>query len=385
MKRRSAVALLIETSNAYARGLLDGVVRYMEEHQRWSVYLPEQGRGASPPAWLRQWHGDGLIARVENAEIAEAVRRMKVPVVDVSAARLIEEIPWVETDDRGIIELALQHLMQRGFANFAFCGDARFAWSIWRKHYFEQQIKEAGHEPHVFELSASDAAGSSPDRQKKDLIRWLHALPKPVGIVTCYDILGQRILDVCRELEIDVPQQVAVIGVDNDRLLCDLCSPPLSSVIPDSRRTGYEAAKLLDRMMHGETVSGEGTLIPPLGIATRRSTDVLATDDPLVAKAMHFIREHACDGINVRDVLSAVASSRRVLEYRFKKITGYTPHEAIVLQRLDRVRQLLQDSDLAISVIADRAGFEHVEYMSAAFRKKVGVSPSAYRRKVQPR
>ena len=385
IKPRRQVALLIETSNEYARGLLDGIVRYMEEHQRWSIYLPEQGRGAKPPKWLKQWAGGGIIARVETPEIAAAIRPLKIPVVDVSAARLLPKLPWVETDDRAITHLAVEHLLQRGFANFAFCGDSSFAWSKWREKYFVEALAEQGHTCHVLDLPTPADAKGSPAKDRQRLDNWIQRLPQPVGIMACYDIRGQMLLEACRELEIDVPRQVAVIGVDNDRLLCDLCSPPLSSVIPDSRRTGYEAARLLDRMMNGETVGSERRLIPPLGVATRRSTDVLATDDPLVGMAMQFIREHACDGINVQDVLKAVDSTRRVLEYRFKQITGQTPHEAIVHQRLDKVRQLLHDTELSIAEIADRAGFEHVEYMSATFRKKTGLSPTAYRRKVQPK
>ncbi len=381
---RKEVALLIETSNEYARGLLDGVVRYMEEFQRWSIFLPEQGRGAKPPKWLKQWKGDGIIARIETPEIAAAMKQMPMPIVDVSAARLMPDLPCVETDDRAICQLAVEHLLQRGFANFAFCGDSSFAWSKWREKYFVEALAEQGYGCHVLDLPTSEDGKDSNPRNLQKLDRWIERLPQPIGIMACYDIRGQLLLEACRELEIDVPRQVAVIGVDNDRLLCDLCSPPLSSVIPDSRRTGFEAARLLDQMMKGEPVRHTQQLIPPLGVATRRSTDVLATDDPLVGMAMQFIREHACDGINVGDVLKAVDSTRRGLEYRFKQITGQTPHEAIVHQRIDKVRQLLHDTDLSIGDIADRAGFEHVEYMSATFRKKTGLSPTAYRRKVQP-
>ncbi|MBA2113625.1 AraC family transcriptional regulator [Bremerella alba] len=381
---RKEVALLIETSNEYARGLLDGVVRYMEEYQRWSIFLPEQGRGAKPPKWLKQWNGDGIIARVETPEIAAALKPLNIPIVDVSAARLIPELPWVETDDKAISEMAVEHLLQRGFSHFAFCGDSTFAWSKLREKYFVEALAEHGHGCHVLDLPTGEDGKNSTPKNVQKLDRWIERLPQPIGIMSCFDIRGQLLLEACRELEIDVPRQVAVIGVDNDRLLCDLCSPPLSSVIPDSRRTGFEAARMLDFMMKGQTPKEIMKLIPPLGIATRRSTDVLATEDPLVGMAMQFIREHACDGINVGDVLKAVDSTRRILEYRFKQITGQTPHEAIVHQRLDKVRQLLHDTDLSIGDIADRAGFEHVEYMSATFRKKTGLSPTAYRRKVQP-
>ncbi|MFI4876991.1 MAG: substrate-binding domain-containing protein, partial [Blastopirellula sp. JB062] len=260
-----------------------------------------------------------------------------------------------------------------------------FNWSKWREAKFVERLDQAKRRCHRFESTPRDSDAYSWTREKRRMAAWIEKLPKPIGLMACYDIKGQQILDICRELEIAVPEQVAVIGVDNDRLLCDLCDPPLSSVIPDTRTTGYEAASLLDRQMDGERLSGEGIFVPPLGIATRQSTDVTATDDPIIAKAMQFIREHACDGINVHDVLSVVPLSRRVLEYRFKEAAGKTPHEALVSVRLDRVRQLLRETQLSMADIADRTGFEHVEYMSVAFRKKTGMSPSEYRRHVQPK
>ncbi|MGY8766821.1 MAG: substrate-binding domain-containing protein [Pirellulales bacterium] len=385
MQSRKEIALLIETSNAYARGLVEGIIAYMREHEPWSIYLPEQGRGAAPPTWLENWKGDGLIARIETKEIGSIIRKTHLPVVDVSAGQFVENIPWVETDDAAIADLAVNHLIERGFRHLAFCDEPQFNWSVWRRDRFQQRIDEAGFDSHIFSAKPRSSPGFSWNREKKRLVRWIEQLPKPVGIMACYDIKAQQILDICRELEISVPQQVAVIGVDNDHLLCNLCTPPLSSVIPDTRRTGYEAAQLLDGLMHGEQVDSSGFLVEPLGIATRQSSDVLATDDQEVAQAMQFIREHACDGINVGDVLGVVPLSRRVLEYRFKNITGRTPHDAIAQQRLDRVRQLLQDTDLTMAEIADKAGFEHVEYMSAAFRKKLDISPSNYRKKVQPK
>jgi LacI family transcriptional regulator len=184
---------------------------------------------------------------------------------------------------------------------------------------------------------------------------------------------------VCRELEIAVPEEVAVIGVDNDRLLCDLADPPLSSVICNSRRNGYEAAALLNRMMSGESVPPEAHLIKPLGIETRQSTDILAIDDPDVAIAIRFIREHACRGIDVSDVLQQVPLSRRVLESRFRKILDRTPHQEITRLRIDRVKQLLAETDLSLSEIASRTGFQHDEYMTVAFKKQVGMPPSKFR------
>jgi LacI family transcriptional regulator len=237
-------------------------------------------------------------------------------------------------------------------------------------------VREAGHEARSFVPAATAADVAA---QAADLRRWLRELPKPVGIMACYDIRGQQVLDACRSAGLAVPAEVAVIGVDNDELLCDLASPPLTSVVPNAHRTGYEAAGLLDRLMAGKRVAAAPTLIAPLGVAARQSTDVLAVDDREVARAVQFIREHACDGINVGDVLRVVPLSRRVLEMRFQRLLGRTPREEILQARLGRVKQLLGETDLPLYLIAERTGFEHVEYLSVVFRREAGTTPSAFR------
>jgi len=197
--------------------------------------------------------------------------------------------------------------------------------------------------------------------------------------MACYDLRGQQVLDACRRRDIAVPDDVAVIAVDNDELLCALSDPPLSSIIPNTYRAGFAAAALLDRLMAGKKVKCLTHLIPPLGVSTRQSTDVLAIEDRNVVQAVRFIREHACDGINMGDVLKAAPQSRRVLERRFKKFLGRTPHEEILRIQFNRVKQLLSETVLPLAIIAERAGFDHVEYLSVAFKRTFGVPPSQYR------
>ncbi|HWF20255.1 MAG TPA: DNA-binding transcriptional regulator [Verrucomicrobiae bacterium] len=377
MTKRRKVALLIETSNAYARGLLQGVVRYIREHSPWSFYLPEQGRGDVPPGWLAHWRGDGIIARIENKDIANAVADSGLPAVDVSAARMLPSLPWVETDDAHISRVAAEHLLDRGFKHFGYCGDARFNWSNWRAEHFEKCIITAKHACHHYRPAI--ALNAPLEEQVSEIAEWLRNLPKPVAVMACYDIRGQQVLDACRNAGLAVPDEVAVIGVDNDELLCDLSSPPLSSVMPNTQRTGYEAAALLDRMMAGRPVAPKGHFISPLGVATRQSTDTLAIEDRVIARAVRYIREHAFEQINVERVLKAVPLSRRLFESRFKKLLGHTPHEEIIRVRMNRVKEMLTETDLSLADIAERTGFEHVEYLSAAFKKREGLPPNRYR------
>lgn len=376
MKKRPAVLLLIETSNAYARGLLAGIVRYARElHPPWSIRLVEQGRGDPPPAWLRTWRGDGIVARIETPLIAEAVTATGLPVVDVSAARHVPGVPWVETDDAAITRLAAEHLLERGFRQFAYCGEPGFNWSRWREASFVRHLAERRFNCSVFQPHTGRRRSS----EREALAAWIAALPKPVGVMACYDIKAQQLLDACRDADVAVPDEVAVIGVDNDELLCELSFPPLSSVIPDSNRAGYEAARLLDRLMAGERVPAEPVLVPPLGVATRQSTDVLAIEDRDIARAVRFIREHACDGINVDDVLRHVPLSRRAFEKRFLDRLGRTPHQEILRLKIFRAERLLAETDLTLAAIAERAGFRHAEYLSVAFKRVTGRTPGAYR------
>jgi LacI family transcriptional regulator len=352
-------------------------VGYVRERRTWSVYLSEHTRGDKAPAWLSSWDGSGIIARIENPSIAEALRPLKMPMVDVSAARLIPSLPWFETDDGAIAHLGAEHLLERGFTNFGYAGDSRFNWSKWREEHFVNSLRAAGHSCSVFTGARKRPGGA--DEETDALSHWIRSLPKPVGVMACYDFRGQQVLDACRRIGVAVPDEVSVVGVDDDDLLCELSNPPLSSVVPNTYRTGYEAAALLDEMMAGQKFKGEAHLIAPLGVATRQSTDVLAIHDRNVARALHYIRNNACDGINVQDVIKVVPQSRRLMEKRFVKFIGRTPHQEIIRVQLERVKQLLTQSELSIDEIATRCGFAHVEYLSVAFKRELGMPPSKYR------
>jgi LacI family transcriptional regulator len=380
MVKRLQVALLIETSNAYARGLLRGIHAYLRENRQWSVYLPEQGRGAAPPEWLKRWRGDGIIARIENLAIANAVRGKRLPTVDVSAWRFLPKLPCVETDNEAIAQLAFEHLRNCGFKNMAFCGDERFQWSRERREAFARLAVEAGFGIDTYPPAHDGRIRpASWQEEEKQLTAWVRQLAKPCGAMACYDIRGWQLLEVCRSAGVAVPDELAVVGVDNDDLLCNLSEPPLSSVIPDADRAGYQAASLLDRMMLTGQMADGLHLLKPTGMVIRQSSDVLAITDPNVSLAVRFIRDHAAEGIKVGDLLRAVPVSRRILEARFKKLLGHSPHDEILRVQLQRVKQLLEETDLPLKAIADRAGFKHVEYLSAVFKRQIGQPPGEYR------
>ncbi|MEM6690876.1 MAG: DNA-binding transcriptional regulator [Planctomycetota bacterium] len=380
MKRRS-VALLVETSNGYARGLLEGVISYTKANGNWSVHLTEQERGSPPPAWLNGWHGDGVIARIETDEIGRALKEKGLPVVDLSAARHISGVPWADTEDRAIARLAVDHFVERGFRHLGYCGVEGFVWSKRRSEHFHQLATSMGCRVHEHLSGPRYAVGFDPAREKRRISKWLQDLPKPIGVMGCYDFLAQQVLDACRETKIDVPEQVAVLGVDNDRLICELSEPTLSSIKPDTKRTGFEAACLLERMMNGEMLPTQEPLITqPLGVELRESTDTLAVEDEDIAKALSYIRRNVNANIRVTDVVGHCELSRRSLEHRFKKLLGITPSQEILRARMSRIQELLRDTDLSIAEVATRTGFEYGEYMAAAFRRETGKTPTEYRK-----
>ena len=375
--KRPVVALLVETSNRYSRELLRGIRDYSLEHGQWVLHLTEQGRGDLPPTWLKSWRGHGILARIENRSIEAAVRRTRTPVVNLSASGIGTDFPTVISDSSLVAQLAADHLVERGLRHFAYCGEARFTWSKRHGENFAAHLRRLGYKCHVFSSRAKEYENI--EQEQSALGEWLISLPKPAGIMACYDIRGHQVLEVCRQCQIQVPDELAVIGQHNDELLCELCHPPLSSVIPDPRRAGYEAARLLDCMMQGKPIKVGVHNIPPVGVATRQSTDLIAIPDHQVAAAVRFIRENACQRITVDDVLRAVPMSRTLLERKFRKYMGIAPYEEILRIKLRRANELLLSTDLPICEVAERTGFATAEYFSASFKQRFGFSPKGLR------
>lgn len=380
---RLRVALLIETSNRYGRDLLHGVHDWMSDAGNWSVRFTEQSRLAPLPEWLRTWDGDGIIARVDTDAAARTLRRLGKPVVDVSAERAKSEFARVTVDNVGVAHLAAEHLRERGLPHFAFCGDARFLWSTQRQRAYAARLRAWKRRVEVFEF-AGGVETSEAELARLDA--WLLALPKPVGVFVCYDGRAQQVLEACQRTGLQVPGRVAVVGVDNDEVVCDLCAPPLSSVLPNARRAGFEAARQLHAAMNsGRAPVRRSRAIEPIRVVPRQSTDVINVDDPALAAAVRYIRSHAGDGIDVGDVLPVAGMSRTHFERRFKHALGESPHRMIQTARLERVRQLLTETDLPIARIADLSGFQSPSYLSAVFRREQGETPFEFRRKRRAR
>jgi LacI family transcriptional regulator len=380
------VAILIETSRAYGRGLLEGVAHYVREHGPWSIYFRPHGLGEPPPRWLRNWKGHGILARIDNRQQARVLRGTGLPVVDLRGRLPGLGLPRVGVDNSAVTGLAFQHLRERGFRHYGFCGLPRgeHRHMDQRADDFQRLVQHAGFSCAVFEPPRRKRPLAWEGEQEQ-LARWLQKLAKPIGIMASHDDRGQQLLDACRRAGVLVPEQAAVISVENDTILCNLATPPLTSIDVNAPRVGYEAAALLDRLMAGKPPPRQGIFLDLCRLVTRQSTDVLAIDAPELALAVRFIRDHACAGINVADVLEHVPLSRSVLERQFRQVLGRTPKAEILRVQLDRCRQLLAETDLPLAQVAAKTGFRTEKYFGDIFYRKVGERAGAYRRRARLR
>lgn len=383
--RRRQVAVLIDFSRAYGRGLLSGVAKFVRERHEWSVQCEEWRWPDVVPAWFKNWRGDGIIARVEDWRMASILRGPRCPVVDVRGSVDDCGFPLITTENQTVANLVAEHFLQRGFRHYAFCGFVGANYSDQRSRLFQERLAQDGFACAVYAPPESSRDAQMIELERRGLLfqehlaRWLKSLPKPVGIMACNDIRGQQVLNACRRLNLAVPEEVAVVGVDNDEIFCELADPPLTSVALDTLRIGYEAAMLLERMMAGGKPPGQPVLIPPLGIVTRRSSDVLAMSDRQLAAGARFMREHLFENLTTNDLARAAGMSRRVFERRFVAQVGRSPKAEVLRLRLERVKDLLAETDWNLAQIAERTGFKYSEYLHTVFSQKIGITPGEYR------
>jgi LacI family transcriptional regulator len=347
------------------------------------MYFSERSVYDALPTWLRTWSGDGIISRAASPEVVKDAVKLRIPVVDLNEQFRGHSVPLITNDHVAIGQRAAHHLLERGFTRFGYVGHSGVPWSDRRLKGFAECLQAAEYD--CEEYVGKKRAGYRSLRQRswelelEDLAAWIGLMPKPVGIMAIDDFRGVQFLAACRLAGVAVPEQAAVIGVGNDDVACELATPPLSSVILNAQHMGYRAAHALDCLMRHESVSKDEVLIPPLDVISRQSTDVTAITDPIVAKAMQFIREKACQGINVKDVLQHVVVSRTALQHHFRGSLNQSIHDAIINTRLTRIKELLLHSKLSLEAIADRSGFKHTEYMISVFRQRIGCTPAKFR------
>jgi LacI family transcriptional regulator len=384
MREIPRVILLVETARGFGRELLRGIARYARLHGPWSFHItPGDYQQALPR--LKDWGGTGIIARITNQRITDAIIAAGVPTIALGLTdeQLRPESPLsnfceLSSDAVEVARLATDHLLKRQFSHFAYVGLEERHWSNRREAAFADRLREAGFELHVYRQPRrrQDRVW---ERERGILANWLRGLPTPLGLFACNDDRGREVLEACRLCGLNVPEDVAVLGVDNDEVFCDLADPPLSSVALNAETAGYRAAELLDGMMQGRIRKPRRVVVEALGVVTRRSTEVIAVKDPDVASALQFIRREQGTGISVDRVAEEVAMSRRSLEKRFRETIGRTILEEIQLVRLERAKRLLLETTYPISKVAQISGFGSAGYFIQFFQSRVGKTPRRFR------
>lgn len=369
------VILPIESSRGSGRDLLKGIVNYSRIHGPWSFHWEPAGLDEVLPR-LKDIKADGIILR-DSKRITE-ILNMSIPMILVRHSQ--QELPGqitVVTDSDTIGRMAAEHLLERGLKYFAYCGLEGYSWSLHRRDAFRISIEKAGFNTDVFDCMRFPSWND--DRSR--LTEWIVHLPKPVGMMCCNDDLGHQITQICKSCGIPIPDDIAIIGVDNDELVCGLSDPPLSSVAVNFERAGFECAALLDRLMQGIEVNKENVVVHATHIVTRRSTDIARVDDPEVAKAIQFIRNSGNKPIHVNDVVAAVSLTRRVLEKRFRKCLHRSILDEIRQTRANAISQMLVETNYSMLQIALSLGFSGTEHISRYFKKKKGMSLLQFRKK----
>ncbi len=379
MRNTPKVVLQIETSRAYGRGLLHGIAKYARMHGPWIFYREHSGLEKSLPK-LKDWGVTGIILR--DASNIEKIVSGNIPAIFAIHMEDKDKMPHmlhtVITDDDAIGTLAAEHLLDRGFQNFGYCGFDETQWSRARGNAFGRRIARNKFETHIYTSLTKKHSWSE---ELASVAAWLISLPKPVGIMACNDDRAQHILEAAKIINVKIPEEAAVVGVDNDELLCELSDPPLSSIALNTEKGGYEAAAILDKLMAGKHIKGRIISIEPVKVVVRRSTDILAVNDDEVAAAVEYIRNHAREKILIKNVVNATTTSRRNLQKQFRRILGRSILDEIKRVHAEHIAYMLTETNFSLSYIAESLGYNNMYNLSRFFREAKGINALTYRKR----
>jgi len=385
-RKRKRVLLLIESSRACGNGLISGISQYARQYDHWTLRIDEeQSMSESAVRRIDNWKGDGIIARTFSREVYHALARHPCSVVELcgDGETIFADF---RNDNEKIAELAVRHARELGYTRFAFYAFGDVGWAKERSAFFQRDLKKLGFSCEALHQRFKRRDNAHPlwhRRFEPELHAWLRSLPFPIFLWAASDVQAIRVLEACIDLEIRVPEDIAILGTDNDWLLCNALTPPLSSIQTDTVRIGVEAARLLDARMNGQSLNSAPVLFPPLGIVKRQSTDFMSIDDTDVISALQLIREQATNGLRVSDVARQVALSQNTLCRRFHRFLGRTPEQEILRVRIERAKELLLLPDVSVEEIAEQTGFGAAEYFMKVFLRKTGLTPVCYRRRYQ--
>ena len=387
------VALIIDTLGSYGRGLLSGIARYVQTHIGWRVIYEERKGIDRLPPWMVRGCCDGVIARLRDGGQLRSLVRLDVPIVSLGEVnQRPASVPEILSDHRMIGQMAAHHFMERRINQFAYFGSANAVFSNLRLAGFREYLSEHNCPIELFGEEKWDFGVPKYKRrgdvfwEDSRLNEWLLKLPKPIGIMACNDYFGRILLSHCQRLNLHVPNEIAVLGVDNDEILCELSVPPLTSVDPSPDAMGFRAAELLAEILAGRHVPGQTIYSPPKWVVARASTNIIALDDPTVVQALQFIRDRAGVGITTEHILdhlakSGVLASRSTLERKFRQHLSSTPHDEIAKARLEQIEKLLLGTKYTLIRIAQTVGVASEQQLTAFFRHHRSMTPGEFRRR----
>jgi LacI family transcriptional regulator len=376
MKR---IAILAETSLASGRQIVTGISRFLDERNDWSVFQHSGPLGAMDPAAINQWQGDGIIARIANPELLALIQAKGLPTVDVLGNVSPQPFPLVKCNDRAIGASVAKHFIENAHSNFAFIGLGDERWSLEREAGFKDALKAVEKAVHTYHIQQQSEQGHPVGDNLDSVKAWLSELRTPIGLMVASDQLAPIVFEACHQLGLAIPENVSVVGVDNDRPFCNLCRPRLSSVEPNHELVGYRAAQTLERLINGETLDRQVIEVNLHTLHERLSSELIAIDDPALLKALNTIREHACAGTSLDAVAKAAGLSRSVLQRRFRQKLNRTVGDVILNEKLRTAREMLSETELSLSLVAERSGFNCQEYMNHIFKKHLQTTPRRYR------
>ena len=380
------VIILIENSRGFGRELLRGIAKYCRLRQPWNFYRipaffldPHARLRQQELKRMKQWGATGIIMReIENIE--DIIAFNLPTIVSTYSKKEIQNVCSIKINNHAIGVMAAEHFLEIGFKNFAFCGLDDFFWSHERREGFTERLSGEGYKAHIFEQSKK--ANQLWDAEQITLGNWLSALPKPVGVMACVDERSQDIIETCKTVDIKIPEEVAVIGAENDELICTLANPALSSVAINGVRAGYQAAELLDALMSGEKkMRQQAIIVEPTHIEVRQSTQTFGIADIEVAKAINFIKLHCRELIQVSDVVNVTNYGRRGLEKKFQRLLRRSIHDEIRKARIELIAKMLRETSKTISEIAESVGWLSVNNIARYFKQEKGISLLEYRKK----
>ncbi|EMI20128.1 xylose operon regulatory protein [Rhodopirellula maiorica SM1] len=373
------VAVLVDTSTEWGRDLIRGVTSYAQNHGPWQLQVEPRGR-ENVLQLPSQWNGDGVIARVSNPNIAADLRSRDVPVVNISGIELEGcSFPRVAIDYEATARLASEHFYVRGFQRFAYVGPLHYSYVNKHADAFQDQIGTDVAPLERFQYIHESMGSQKWQKQRLRIESWLHKLEKPIAVFAWGTSASCQLLDACWCMNIQVPDDVAVLAGAEDALIAQTTTPPMSAVLNPSKQMGYRAAERLANLMNGGDDSGEDERVAPIEVVTRRSTDVLAIKDQELSAAVRYIRENVFSELTVAEVARSVPMSVRSLQVKFRELFGRSPLAEIHRLRIARVKELLASTDLPIASIAQATGFGTAAYMATMFKRETKVTPLQYR------